>query len=227
MFNAFGSTATITHSTVSGNTADDGGGVFNYYGTLRLEHTLISGNTASRGAEVQNGYFIFSDNAYLGTLYANNDNLFGHSGLTNAQAFVNFTPGITDINATSGYLAIPLGDILQVDGTGTPALQDNGGPTKTIALVAGSPAIDAVTDGSCPPPETDQRGVARPIDGDRGGTAECDIGVFELDAGALGQNCSILQLLVDQYPLKARRIVARVLADILHVTESRCRTGPG
>jgi len=51
-------------------------------------------------------------------------------------------------------------------------LQDNGGPTETHDLLPGSPAIDA---GSmdCPPPDTDQRGVARPQ-----GTA-CDIGAVE------------------------------------------------
>jgi hypothetical protein len=45
----------------------------------------------------------------------------------------------------------------------TPA--NNGGFTKTQALVAGSPSIDAVFDGTCPPPARDQRGVTRPRDG--------------------------------------------------------------
>ncbi|MDX6610594.1 MAG: hypothetical protein QOF85_2519 [Solirubrobacterales bacterium] len=52
------------------------------------------------------------------------------------------------------------------------ALSDNGGPTNTMALLAGSPAIDAGTNEGCPP--TDQRGVGRPQ-----GPA-CDIGAFEL-----------------------------------------------
>ena len=49
---------------------------------------------------------------------------------------------------------------------------DNGGPTPTVALLAGSPAIDM---GSldCPPPDTDQRGFVRPQG------ARCDIGAFE------------------------------------------------
>jgi hypothetical protein len=54
-------------------------------------------------------------------------------------------------------------------------LQNNGGPTQTHALLAGSPAIDAVTSG-CPPPPTDQRGVLRPQG------AACDIGAYELGA---------------------------------------------
>jgi uncharacterized repeat protein (TIGR01451 family) len=52
-------------------------------------------------------------------------------------------------------------------------LADNGGPTKTHALVAGSLAIDAVT-GACPPPAADQRGETRPQG------AACDIGAFEV-----------------------------------------------
>jgi uncharacterized protein DUF11 len=52
------------------------------------------------------------------------------------------------------------------------ALQNNGGQTDTMALLAGSPAIDAGTSSGCPP--TDQRGVARPQ-----GSA-CDIGAYEL-----------------------------------------------
>ena len=50
-------------------------------------------------------------------------------------------------------------------------LQDNGGPTKTHALLEGSPAIDAGDNASCP--ATDQRGVARLQ------RAACDIGSYE------------------------------------------------
>jgi hypothetical protein len=72
-------------------------------------------------------------------------------------------------------------------------LQDNGGPTQTIALCSGvgmpagctgpSAAIDAAV--SCPPPTTDQRGVSRPQ-----GSA-CDIGSFELDTTPPSVSCSV------------------------------------
>ena len=63
-----------------------------------------------------------------------------------------------------------------------PTLADNGGPTFTHALVAGSPAIDAgnnadaiiVPEGT--PLETDQRGIGF----DRIINAIVDIGAFEL-----------------------------------------------
>jgi len=50
-------------------------------------------------------------------------------------------------------------------------LQDNGGPTQTIALLAGGPALNAGNDAACP--STDQRGIVRPQ-----GT-NCDIGAYE------------------------------------------------
>ena len=57
------------------------------------------------------------------------------------------------------------------------ALQDNGGPTQTVALGGGSSALDVVPSNVCPV-ATDQRGVPRPQG------AACDAGAFELDATA-------------------------------------------
>ncbi len=54
-------------------------------------------------------------------------------------------------------------------------LNDNGGPTETMALLAGSPARDAIPSGF---PPTDQRGVARP----QGPAA--DLGAFEANYSA-------------------------------------------
>ena len=56
---------------------------------------------------------------------------------------------------------------------GLDSLANNGGPTLTHALLAGSPAIDAADNAVCP--ATDQRGVARPQG------PGCDIGAFELE----------------------------------------------
>ena len=55
-------------------------------------------------------------------------------------------------------------------------LQDNGGPTFTHALLAGSPAIDAGNDGAAP--ATDQRGTSRPQG------LFSDIGAFEVIVAA-------------------------------------------
>jgi hypothetical protein len=57
-------------------------------------------------------------------------------------------------------------------------LADNGGDTKTHALLPGSPAIDAIPVVSCTLP-TDQRGALRPVVQISLDTP-CDIGAFEL-----------------------------------------------
>ena len=63
------------------------------------------------------------------------------------------------------------GDLIGVDPKLGP-LAANGGPTKTRALLAGSPAIDHVPTAACPI-RVDERGVHRPH-----GPA-CDSGAFE------------------------------------------------
>jgi hypothetical protein len=141
----------IENSTISGNSAtSSGGGIYNY-ATLTFRNSLISGNTASiSGPEVYNR---------PGTLVTANDfNLFGVSGFAGVSGF---SPGATDI-----VPAVPLNKIIG-------PLKKNGGPTKTHALVKGSPALNVVplADPECT--GTDQRGRARP----KG--AGCDIGSFE------------------------------------------------
>src|SRR5262249_53100740 len=54
-------------------------------------------------------------------------------------------------------------------------LQNNGGPTQTIALLPGSPAVDAGDNSSAP--ATDQRGLPRIVGG------IIDIGAFEVQIG--------------------------------------------
>ena len=55
--------------------------------------------------------------------------------------------------------------------------RNNGGITKNLALRPGSPAIDLGDPGNFL--ATDQRGIARPVDGDGNGSALPDIGAFE------------------------------------------------
>ena len=63
-------------------------------------------------------------------------------------------------------------------------LADNGGPTRTFALLPGSVAINAA--GACSP-ATDQRGIARPQ-----GSA-CDAGAFEVEAETVAPTVTINQ----------------------------------
>ncbi len=95
-------------------------------------------------------------------------------------------PGVNCAGGTLASLGYNLADDLScsLNGPGDqpgvdPLLgewQDNGGPTKTYALLPGSPAIDAVAEGACTL-ATDQRGVLRPQG------IRCDSGAFELEQG--------------------------------------------
>ena len=80
---------------------------------------------------------------------------------------------ITDTSCGSGSPFLVGGSSTTAGALNLGALQNNGGPTQTMALGSGSAAIDAVPSGC---PATDQRGVARPQG------AACDAGAYELDA---------------------------------------------
>ena len=56
---------------------------------------------------------------------------------------------------------------------------------RAAVRLANGAAIDAVTNNDCP--STDQRGVARPQDGNRDGFAACDIGAYERLGGTVNK----------------------------------------
>lgn len=96
-------------------------------------------------------------------------------------------------------------------------LADNGGQTDTMALLEGSPAIDAGTNEGCPP--TDQRGVARPQ-----GPA-CDIGAFEREATPPVAPAADLRLKVKAKP--KRPLAGGKLAFLIRVANSGPDTATG
>jgi hypothetical protein len=150
---------TLTDNTFTGNTAGapgTGGGVFLNDNPVTLSRNLIAGNIAPTAAGRELGV------GGQTTLTTDNYNLFGFN---NDAGISGFTPSGTDITPAGA-----LNTILNI------TLANNGGPTQTHALVANSPALDAIptTDASCDGSTTDQRGVQRPQ-----GTG-CDIGAFEL-----------------------------------------------
>jgi CSLREA domain-containing protein len=157
-------TMSVRNSTISGNTIAFGGGIINF-GTATLTSSTLSGNTATFGAGGGGG--IYADSAGSITLK--------NTIVANSPSGGNCTGGIGSLghnlssDASCGFTAS--GDLQNTNPQLGP-LADNGGPTQTHALLAGSPAINA---GSldCPPPAADQRGVARPQG------AACDIGAYE------------------------------------------------
>lgn len=186
IWNNYSSTLTVRNSTLSGNSATAfGGGILNASGsTVKLTNSTISGNSAYSyyydGAQLLN----FSDSLTLtlkNTIVAKS--LTGVNCYAYYGAYRTFTSQGHNLSDDSSCSLGGTGDQNGIpSGLDTAGLKDNGGPTKTIALLEASPAIDAIpispvnycaeTDGTTPI-ATDQRGVARPV-----GPA-CDIGAFE------------------------------------------------
>lgn len=161
----------IVNSTFTGNSAasdlgpSTGGGVGIGAPGATLTNVTISGNHAAAGSAL---YVERSPTQLRSTILSSS------SPSTCSTAFGGTIVSLGDNldNGTSCGLNQTT-DLHGVDPLLGP-LQDNGGPTPTMALLPGSPAIDGVAATDCPPPTVDQRGVSRP-QGPR-----CDIGAFEL-----------------------------------------------
>jgi hypothetical protein len=184
IFNTAGS-LTVTNSTIWSNLVSrgdgcqscgvDGGGIYNDNGgNVSLSNSTISGNYMtpsinSEGCGIFNVYgsaariqnTIIADNAVgncVPTMTSNGYNL-------SSDNTCNFN-GPGDMNNTKPMLG---------------TLGSYGGPTQTMPLLSGSPAIDAGNPGGCTDGQghllkTDQRGMPRPDKEDAGG---CDIGAYE------------------------------------------------
>ena len=206
--NATGSTLTVNNSTFTANSAGRNGGGIRNNQTLTLNRNIVSGNTALTASEVYS-----NTNAITS---ANNYNVFAHSGLTDAQAFSGFTPGANDYNASSDGNNIALGSILDT------ILADNGGPTKTHALVSGSPAIDRAPTADCS--GTDQRGAARNYDGDGSSSSnECDSGAYEVRESITQGTCGTGSLLSGEQAFAFSSNIT-VTINVSTTTDLRCIT---
>lgn len=159
--------STLTNVTLSGNSApgDDGGGIRAQGGTVQLNSTTLTGNSAGSGG----GIFVENNSVRLfNTIVA--DSASGGNCAGNITSLGNNLDTANDCGLSGP------GDLVNGNPDLGP-LQSNGGPTRTHALGSGSDAIDAGNNTGCP--STDQRGVARPIDGDGDASAVCDIGAYE------------------------------------------------
>jgi hypothetical protein len=172
----------LLNSTVSGNRAIStigspgaGGGIFAAnVPRLVLINATITGNEAAAG-----GGIVVSSPANMQISGMNNTLVVGNAGGACGAPLANMT---THHNLVQDSTCA-LGSATDVQGVNAPVLDltNNGGPTDTRALPAGSPAINA--GGTCQ--STDQRGIARP-------PAACDIGAFEYVAPTLTVTTSVI-----------------------------------
>ena len=172
---------TLTNVTFYDNTATDGGGIYNaiLHGVTLINVTFHSNHASGNGGALFNGK-ASSQNSRINPSLTNVI-LWGDSASGSGNEIYN-EPGVYPGQATLTNSVIPGG--CPTDSTCTnlvasdPMLQplaNNGGLTQNMALGAGSSAVDAGDDGSCP--SNDQRGVTRPQ------LAHCDIGAYEAVGG--------------------------------------------
>ncbi|MCS7249184.1 MAG: hypothetical protein NZ840_13230 [Anaerolineales bacterium] len=171
------STPTLTNVTFSGNLANSqGGGMINYQSSPNLTNVTFYGNIANDTNGGGGLYNLSSSQPFLrGVILAgstNGDCVNGPGGNIAGEYSLIQNSGANACGAVHGNNGFIVG---QNPKLGT--LANNGGFTQTHALLIGSPAIDKVLNNLCP--AEDQRGVTRPLDGNRDGFAYCDIGAFE------------------------------------------------
>ncbi len=154
-----------------------GGGLYVAGGTVTLDHSTLAGNQAVGGSAFYPG------SGYGGgiTNFAGASALQMHDTILTddtADAYPDLDGSFTSLghnligNSTGGS-GFAASDLLNVDPRLGP-LQNNGGPTQTIALLGGSPAISAGDPSGAP--AYDQRGPGFP----RTFAGTIDIGAFEV-----------------------------------------------
>lgn len=187
----------ITNATFSGNTTYTNGGAL--YNQIRGEAEIVLTNTTMVG----NGTTIERESIFdsnldgpRGAIHTEASDLSPAAGGLRLENTIVWDNG-RDPVVSEGITPVISHSILENafdaggawDGPGTDAggnldadprlgsLADNGGDTETMLPGDTSPAIDAGEDSVCP--DSDQRGVARPQAGFRGGPLACDIGAVE------------------------------------------------
>ena len=193
---------TVINCTFSGNTTFGGAGAAIYNdGTLVVKNSTFTGNSAYFGSSIYNlpGRIMTLVNC---SVFGNSSGsaIFNSGNMTITNTILaGTTGGQLDCYNVTGYgttSSASKNNLIQTDGAGgnkcaetgdtsyilgsdpmLSALADNGGPTQTMELQAGSPAINAGDYSTCLSVEggKDQRSVSR-----KDASSKCDIGAFEV-----------------------------------------------
>ena len=190
---------TVLSSTFTGNDANGGGAIYvdnpALSNALSLGSSTIVGNTAgAAGGGVRGGG---PSVVVKNSIVAFNQAL---TGPDCTQEVVSQGYNVLGRDAGCSFASTTgdqVGSSAAPISPGTGPLDFYGGPTATMELQTGSPAIDAGNPAGCTdfamPPNTlatDQRGEERPRDGDGDGTTVCDVGAYERAAPTLPTSTS-------------------------------------
>lgn len=228
IYNCPRSLAKIINTTISGNSAEVGGGICNgglliiknstfsgnsvrepkagaiaNYGTVVIDNSTFTKNSSGssgQGGAIKNGGILFhapgtltiSNSTFSGNVAGDGGGIFnvtGSSAVLQNSIVANNTGGNCHGALTSNGYNLSSDDSCTFDGAGDfndtgpglGRLRHNGGPTRTMALLPGSPAIDSGNPNGCTDSRgnfltTDQRGKPRPDNEDSGA---CDRGAYE------------------------------------------------
>ncbi len=192
-------TLTIVNSTISGNSATasgSGGGIYNTSSLTMADDTVALNASEVSGGGIDNEAISDGNLSLSNTIVADNtstadprtDDLIDDGDVGNNQL-----DGQNDLIG-SGDLGALQNSLVGVNPDLGP-LQNNGGPTRTMALLPGSPAINAGDNAAVPAGiQTDQRGPGyRRIVAGR-----VDIGAFEFQRNVQGSKRGVLPI----HPLK-------------------------
>lgn len=170
--NALTGVLTLVNVTITGNTATSVGGGLENLGTATLDNVTISRNAGGSAG----GLFTTQSIRMNNTIVSNNTP--SDCGAAGVAVEAALSGNNLESGSSCGFTAAP-GDLMNTDPLLGPQASDG-----TLPLLPGSPAIDAgdSTPANCP--NHDERGVARPQDGNGDGTAACDIGAYEKAAAA-------------------------------------------
>jgi hypothetical protein len=185
IYNSFGTVATITNCTLSVDSAAQGAGIYDY-GSMSLFDSTVYGNSASNQG---GGIFIHptEEVSLYNTIVAANtdpagaDDISGSVDQTVPKGQGPSSNNLIGIGGAGGLVNAINGNIVGItiiDLNMSP-LENYGGPTDTIALNSGNPAIGAGSTTWIPTGLTmDQRGFSRTV----GDTV--DIGAYEFQPTA-------------------------------------------
>ena len=207
---------TITDSTVSGNSVDHVGGISVAGGVffndaaplhfLKVQNSTFSANssqlqggamqvfdgisgvkssTFSQNISGSGKAIVFDDSSDPFSSVQIGGTILSDGGTSECAGADALTTNGFNIDRGNSCALTGTGD-LQNTNTNLLGLTDNGGPTQTHALPAGSLALDRIPIASCTqidttPLTTDQREAPRGFDEDGDGIAECDVGAYELN----------------------------------------------